>query len=185
MDILSCSTARGRAGHSCGSDRWIPRRPAHSQEPKAGGIPSGLPLADPLDSSPTANWSGRINGGQPQSLADVLTPAGGTWNADGTILQVPASRGNTFRVSETGGGSSKLAPRRTPRLATMLPQFLPNGRQFLFFAVRADESGEVYVGDLENDEVRRVLSADTPASYGMGTCGSCAAGRCLRNGSIR
>ena len=61
-----------------------------------------------------------------------------------------------------------MAPRRTPRLATMLPQFLPNGRQFLFFVVRADESGDVYIGDLENDDVRRVLSADTPASYGMG-----------------
>jgi hypothetical protein len=109
-----------------------------------------------------------IDGGQPQSLADVLTPAGGTWNADGTILYVPASRGNTFRVSATGGGSSQLAPRRTPRLATMLPQFLPNGRQFLFFAVRADESGEVYVGDLENDDVHRALSADAPASYGLG-----------------
>ena len=156
-----------------GPQLWVRPLDSTSARPLEGTEGGQYPFWSPAGRSVGFFANGKlkrteIDGGQPQSLADVLTPAGGTWNADGTILYVPASRGNTFRVSETGGGSSELAPRRTPRLATMLPQFLPNGRQFLFFAVRADESGEVYVGDLENDDVRRVLSADTPASYGMG-----------------
>ena len=105
-----------------------------------------------------------LDGGAPQMLANVITPAGGTWNSAGTILYVPNDNGGVFRISETGGDSSPVTPRR---LATRLPQFLPDGRHFLFFVARGDEPG-VYVGELGNDKVRRILAADTPALYTLG-----------------
>ena len=42
-----------------------------------------------------------IDGGDPQSLANVLTPTGGTWNRDGTILYVPRDNSGVYRVQAT------------------------------------------------------------------------------------
>ena len=39
-----------------------------------------------------------IDGGDPQSLANVVMPAGGTWNRDGTILYVPRENLGVYRV---------------------------------------------------------------------------------------
>ena len=119
-----------------------------------------------------------IDGGRPQTLATVVTAAGGTWNADGTILYVPLDNGGVFRIPTTGGESQRVigreqaadgrAPIRTPALATRHPQFLPDGRHFLFYVALEDESAGVYVGDLGSDGIRRILGTDTPAVYGSG-----------------
>jgi Tol biopolymer transport system component len=109
-----------------------------------------------------------VDGGEPQPLANVFTPAGGTWNRDGTILYVPSDSGGIFRVSETGRDSSEVTPRRSPELATRLPQFLPNGRHFLFYVAQGVEPAGIYVGELGTDSVRRILSADGPGLYGSG-----------------
>ena len=107
-----------------------------------------------------------IDGGDPQSLANVVTPAGGTWNRDGTILYVPRDNGGVYRVQATGGDPSAVTPHRSPELATRVPHFLPDGRHFLFYVARGGEPAGVYIGELGSDAVRRVLSADGPALFG-------------------
>ena len=92
-----------------------------------------------------------IQGEQPQSLANVVTPTGGTWNREGTILYVPRDNGGVFRVPATGGETIPVTPRRSPELATRLPQFLPDDRHFLFFVAQGGEPTGVYVGELSND----------------------------------
>jgi Tol biopolymer transport system component len=108
------------------------------------------------------------DGGAPQALATVITPAGGTWNRDGVILYVPSDAGGVFQVSAGGGESRMVTPHRTPPLATRLPQFLPDGRRFLFHVARGGEPAGVYVGELASDKIQRILSTNAPALYGSG-----------------
>ena len=109
-----------------------------------------------------------IDGGPAQTLANVITPAGGTWNRAGTILYVPNDNGGVFSVSDTGGETRLVTPKRSPALATRLPQFLPDGRHFLFFVARGGDPPGVYIGETGSDTVRRILAADAPAVYGSG-----------------
>jgi len=109
-----------------------------------------------------------IDGGQPQTLANVVTPTGATWNGEGTILYVPRDNGGVFRVRATGGDTSAVTPHRSPELSTRLPQFLPDDRHFLFYVAQGGEPAGVYVGELGSDAVRRILSADWPAMFASG-----------------
>jgi Tol biopolymer transport system component len=45
------------------------------------------------------------------------------------------------------------------------PQFLPDGRHFLFFALGTPEARGVYLGGLDGSEPRRLFDADSPAFY--------------------
>ena len=108
--------------------------------------------------------------GQVTSLTSVITPAGGTWNANNTILFVRRNVAAVFQIAATatGGVATQVTPRRSPELATRLPQFLPDGRHFLFFVATGGEPQGVYVGELGSDVIRRVLENDSPATYGLG-----------------
>jgi serine/threonine protein kinase/Tol biopolymer transport system component len=107
-----------------------------------------------------------IDGGDPQLLANVVTPTGGTWNREGTILYVPRDSGGVYRVQATGGDPSAVTPHRSPELATRVPHFLPDGRHFLFYVAQGGEPAGVYIGDLGSEAMRRILSADGPALFG-------------------
>lgn len=113
-----------------------------------------------------------VDGGRAQTLAQAVTPGGGAWGRDGTILYVPMDNGGVFRIPATPGGErvrvTPDAPAGSPPLATRAPQFLPDGRHFLFYVGLEDESAGVYVGDFESRAARRILEADTPAVYGDG-----------------
>ena len=127
-----------------------------------------------------------IDGGEPQSLANAVTPAGGTWNREGTILFVPRDNGGVYRVQATGGDPSAVTPHRSPELAARVPQFLPDDRHFLFYVAQGGEPAGVYVGELGSDAVRRILSADGPALFGSEHLWFCTRMTpCLRSGSIR
>lgn len=47
-----------------------------------------------------------------------------------------------------------------------MPQFLPGGRHFLYWAPSGREPHGVYVGQLDGSETRWLLDADFPAVYG-------------------
>jgi Tol biopolymer transport system component len=106
-----------------------------------------------------------LDGGNPHTLASVLTPAGGTWNAAGTIVYVPNDNGGIFSVPAGGGETTRIT---TGTLATRRPQFLPDGLHFLFYVARGDQPAGVYVGQLGSQTIRRVVSADGPALYAAG-----------------
>jgi Tol biopolymer transport system component len=102
-----------------------------------------------------------VDGGTATALASSLTPAGGSWGADGTILYVPADNGSVRAISEKGGESRPV----TDRIAARLPQFLPGGRRFLFYASSGIEPTGVYAGDLDTGEMTHVIGADFPAQF--------------------
>jgi len=109
-----------------------------------------------------------IEGGRVTSLTSVITPAGGTWNADNTILFVRSDNNAVFRIASTGGTATPITPHRTPELATRMPQFLPDGRHYLFYVARGGEPAGAYVGELDRDDIRKVLDTDWPAMYANG-----------------
>ena len=106
-----------------------------------------------------------LAGGAPQTLADA-TGWGAAWSRDGVIVfsaQFPAP---LLRVAASGG-----APVAVTRLAAgdvhdCWPQFLPDGRRFLFFhGTNNPETTGVYLGSLDGGEPTRVLVAQTMAVY--------------------
>lgn len=106
--------------------------------------------------------------GSVQRLASATIGFGGTWNAEdtilfssgiGPILSVPANGGmptavNDIELLKSGGGYR-------------LPQFLPDGRHFLFMGPGAGQRA-TYVGELGKRDPHVLLSADSAAVYGAG-----------------
>ena len=49
-----------------------------------------------------------------------------------------------------------------------MPQFLPDGRHYLFYVARGGEPSGVYIGELGSESITRILENDSPAMYGIG-----------------
>jgi Tol biopolymer transport system component len=108
-----------------------------------------------------------IDGGSQQTLASNIPVAlGGTWNSDGTILFAMSPGGPIFRISAEGGKSSAATRIEAPQQrGHYSPQFLPDGRHFLFFVTGTPEARGVYIGQLDGLATRRLFDANSPAVY--------------------
>ena len=106
-----------------------------------------------------------IDHGSVETLAKIPSPVlGGTWNRDGTI--VFAATNGIWRISASGGGSPVLIQaREQPSSLFWSPQFLPDGHHFLYYLDGPREVRDVYVGDLEGSQPRRLLDADATPVY--------------------
>jgi Tol biopolymer transport system component len=101
-----------------------------------------------------------LDGGAPQVLADAPRALGGTWNGNGVILFAPTAASPLMRVPATGGtpvAVTRLPPGVAPRQggSHRFPQFLPDGRRFLFL-----EGPRLYVGSLDGGESSRVAEVE-------------------------
>jgi len=105
-----------------------------------------------------------VDGGSPRRLANATGGTGGTWSRDGVILF--SGLGTPIRRISDGGGDPTPATRLGAQQGGhYLPQFLPDGRHFLYWAVSGREPNGVYVGQLDGLDTRRLLDADLPAVY--------------------
>jgi len=109
-------------------------------------------------------------GGPPQSLCDASDGRGGTWNQDGVIVFSPDPAGALYRVSAEGGERSPAtAVDATGGGIHRFPEFLPDGRHFLFLATRAQaEKTGIYLAALDSKDIRRLLADASSASYSPG-----------------
>lgn len=150
---------------------WLRPLDAVAAQPLAGTEGAAHPFWSPDSRSVAFFAAGKlrrldIGGGLPQALADVSPGRGGAWSRDGVILF--ATRVNTplVRIATAGGDivpATKLEPRQ---IGHLFPQFLPDGRHFLFFVTGTtpDVQG-IYVGSLDSSETKRVAAADTSGLY--------------------
>jgi serine/threonine protein kinase len=92
-----------------------------------------------------------ITGTPAQTITDTGRPfiQGGTWNRDGVILYArPGDR--LEQVSSSGGTPAAVTVLAEGETAHRWPQFLPDGRRFLYLRVsRSPERTGVYVGSLD------------------------------------
>jgi Tol biopolymer transport system component len=116
-----------------------------------------------------------VTGGPPQTLCTVDGVRGGTWSRDGTIL-FSGAPGPIRRVPAAGGVPTTVTKVQSPsELSHNWPQFLPDGRHFLYwlFARDADrDRGVVIIGSLDDipdsSQRRRLLASDFMAEYSAG-----------------
>ena len=148
---------------------WLRSLASTTPQPLAGTDGAGFPFWSPDSRSVGFFADGKlkrldIGGGAPQTLAAVTTARGGTWNADAAILFTPTNASPLFRVPASGGEAvavTKLDRQGSHRF----PSFLPDGRQFLFFAQGSPETAGIYLGSLESGDTKRLTPADTRGVY--------------------
>jgi Tol biopolymer transport system component len=100
-----------------------------------------------------------------QILSDVPRGFGGTWNGAGDILYAPASGVPILRASSSGGESMEVTRLEPQHASHRFPQFLPDGRHFLFYVEGAPAVRGVWVGQLGDLNARRVVDTDAAAVF--------------------
>ncbi|HEY7573864.1 MAG TPA: protein kinase, partial [Thermoanaerobaculia bacterium] len=108
-----------------------------------------------------------LDGGPPQMVA-ASDNLGGAWSRDGTILFTRAFGHPLFRVPAAGGTPEQVTrlDTATREVAHCFPQFLPDGRHYLFFVRNVDptKSG-IWLGSLDSRERSQLLHADAGPVY--------------------
>ena len=95
-------------------------------------------------------------------------PAGGTWNSAGVILFASAQDSGLYQIRAEGGKPEPLFHLNTAKSesAHMWPQFLPDGKHFVFFAQTAmPATTGVYTGSVDSADYRQLLTSDSNAIY--------------------
>ena len=144
------------------------------------------------ESASNANWSpdsrslvfvadGKLKridvaGGPPQVLGDYN---GGSiprraWSTSGVIL-FPGPKGELWRVSDQGGTPEQVTSFDTtrPDMRHGIPQFLPDGKRFLYFAQSSDPEKSAMVATSLDEKDKRTTVMKTPraAFYARGLKG--------------
>ena len=99
-------------------------------------------------------------------LANVANSVGLAWSSEGTILFSPSPASALFRVGAGGGNAAPVTQLDPPRqIAHRYPQFLPDGRHFLFLAMGPLENRGIYVGSLDSPETHRLFESDSSVKF--------------------
>jgi Tol biopolymer transport system component/predicted Ser/Thr protein kinase len=110
----------------------------------------------------------RINiaGGPPQIVTAAASGRGGSWSRDGTILFAPTNASPLFVVPASGGERQAVTTLDPPRQGShRFPQFLPDGRHFLFYAQGNPEGRGIYFGSLDDIGATRLTAAEANGMY--------------------
>ncbi|MGQ0736207.1 MAG: protein kinase domain-containing protein [Acidobacteriota bacterium] len=111
--------------------------------------------------------------GGPAQVLSSLAPGAeyvGTWSAEGVILLASdASPGGPLLRAPAGGGETAPATELDPsrkETSHRFPQFLPDGRHYLFVAAGADARDRAaYVGDLNSNDRRPLPGVAAEVKY--------------------
>jgi eukaryotic-like serine/threonine-protein kinase len=113
-----------------------------------------------------------VAGGSPISICDATSVEGGTWlqqasadgQTDGVILFAPSQASPILRVPASGGVPSPVTKLAQGEAGHLFPQFLPDGKRFLFFANGGVRPG-IYVQALGSGERSFLLATRGRASF--------------------
>ena len=148
---------------------WLRSLASTSAQPLSGTEGSTLPFWSPDSKSVGFFGAGNLKrldlgGGAPQTLTAAAQGRGGTWNADGVILFSPSTTGPLFRISASGGQAAAVT-KLDQQPSHRHPFFLPDGRQFLFYASGTGDTSGIYLGSLDSGDTTRLTAADSRGVY--------------------
>jgi Tol biopolymer transport system component len=110
-------------------------------------------------------------GGPAEDLCDASFEIVGTWNREGTILFKQFARG-IYRVSDKGGKPEPIRPGDVAKPETIAswPQFLPDGRRFLYLGRLSlpklpGSHRELRVGSLDSKEDTVIARMESRAEF--------------------
>jgi Tol biopolymer transport system component len=108
-----------------------------------------------------------LDGNPPSVLCDAPDARGGTWSRDEVIVFAPNNQGGLFRVSANGGAPTALTRLDAARKERghRYPQFLGDGRHFLFVAISNDDRVTTYASSLDGGKPVEVLRAGSMARF--------------------
>ncbi len=108
-----------------------------------------------------------LDGSPAVILCDAPDSRGGTWSKDGVILFAPDRESGLSRVSSGGGQPTAVTTPDTSRaeLGHRYPQFLPDGKHFLYTAIGTGEEQPTYLGSLDGDKPREICRGGSVAHY--------------------
>ena len=104
-----------------------------------------------------------VNGGPPQTICDAGTNGDGSWGSGGVILFDGSPTDSVRRVSAAGGVASAatVINRAEDEFGTAWPQFLPDGRHFLYLGlVQRQGQTTLKVGDLNSKKTKTLLKGN-------------------------
>jgi len=113
-----------------------------------------------------------LDGTSPLRLATVAQGKGGAWGPDGTIVFSPNHRSPLFRVPAAGGETLPVTELGPDQTTHRWPCFLPDGRQFLYFAAAHNEIEQgrqgVFVATLGEDDAELLVESDANGIFSAG-----------------
>jgi Tol biopolymer transport system component len=103
-----------------------------------------------------------LSTGLVQTICEAGLGGGGAWNTDGTILFSPQSTTGPallYRVAASGGTPVQITrPAGEAHHVHGWPQFLPDGRRYLYRRTEVGAPSGVFLGQLDSDEYRPLIS---------------------------
>jgi Tol biopolymer transport system component/tRNA A-37 threonylcarbamoyl transferase component Bud32 len=159
---------------------WVRDLGGSSAQPVAGAESAYFPFWSPDSRSIGFFADGKLkrvdaSGGAILTICDAERGLGGTWNRDGTIVFAPAPTAGLFRVAAGGGKPAPVTKLDAGRHETAhrYPQFLPDGRHFLYMAGNLggapdDAANAIRVGSLDGSADKVVVKTLSNAGYASG-----------------
>ncbi len=109
-----------------------------------------------------------VTGGAPAVLCDAPFGMGGAWNREGVIVFTPKGGSPLYRVSDSGGVPTPVTTVDHSRneFENDWPQFLPDGRRFLYFAYgfRVQDRW-ICAGSLDSKETKYLVNVNSNGMY--------------------
>ena len=115
-------------------------------------------------------WKIDTNGGPATMLCNAAMGRGGSWYDD-VILFTPTIQESIYQVSANGGKPSDVTHRTDISGSHRWPQFMPDGRHFIFLYTptgAANENSELHFASLDGKEDKTVVHTSYNAVYASG-----------------
>jgi Tol biopolymer transport system component/predicted Ser/Thr protein kinase len=159
---------------------WVRSLEGPSAQPLPGAENVQFPFWSPDSRSIGFFADGKLkrvdsSGGAIITICDAERGVGGTWNGDGTIVFAPKPTSFLYRVAAGGGTPVAVTKLDVSRHETAhrYPQFLPDGRHFLYMAANLggppnDPANAIRVGSTDGKTDKAVVKTLSNAAYASG-----------------
>ncbi len=150
---------------------WLSSLDSTSARPRPGTAGGGAPSWSPNSRSIVFNADSKLkrfdlDKGVATTILKVAgLPQGLTWNTDDVILFSKTPGVPLLRIPAAGGEPMPVTRLESTHRSHVFPQFLPDGRHFVFFVGGNAEARGVYVGQLDKPDAKRLFDADSAAVY--------------------